>query len=303
MNLASRLLLPALLYVVVTSTVGAQSGDISAKNQDTESKTQLKMEANQILLKDAIAKLRDLDIKSYHSFLRESSRLLPPQCIEKPWSEINGHLVEMGLPTMESWENGSAIHRYYRLKSDAVTFPGCRSTDVWLLLSARNSDEPNYPVKPGAVYKADVAIVSTIDTAYQQLIDAKPYPADSVLDTVLRSDEVRRVGATWPIIHRVYLHYGYIANRWSEHNPNGFHLNIEFVASLREEIAGKRINFFVPSGLDRMRTHLGKELADPTFVASDTIGEVQSGGGNEWWHGESHVIETNRKKYLNSHGK
>lgn len=72
MNLASRLLLPSILYVVVTSTVGAQSGDISAKNQDTESKTQLKLEAKQVLLKDAIAKLRDLDIKSYHSFLRGS---------------------------------------------------------------------------------------------------------------------------------------------------------------------------------------------------------------------------------------
>ncbi len=261
------------------------------------------MEAKRNPLDDAITKLRDLDVKSYHSFLRESSRLLPQQCLEKPWSEINGHFVELGLQTMESWENGSAIHRYYKLKNNAISFPGCRSTDLWLLLSARNTDEPNYPVKPGSVYKADVAIVSTINTSYQELIDAKPYPADSVLDTVLRSDEVRPVGATWPIVHRVYLHYGYIEDRWSEHNPNGFHVTVEFVASLEEEIAGKRINFSVPSGLDPMRTHLGEELADATFVASDTIGDVCSRGGNEWWQGEPHVIETNRKKYLSSHGK
>ncbi|MFN7841142.1 MAG: hypothetical protein ACK5YR_18360 [Pirellula sp.] len=303
MNLASRLFVASILCVVLTSTVGAQSRDSSAKNQATESKTQLKMEANQNSLDDAIAKLRDLGGKSYHSFLRESYRLLPPQCLEKPWSEINEHFVEMGLSTMESWENGSAIHRYYRLKSNAISFPGCRSTDLWLLLSARNTDEPNYAVKPGSVYKADVAIVSTINTSYQELIEAKPYPANSVLDTVLRSDEVSSVGATWPIVHRVYIHYGYIANRWLEHNPNGFHVTIEFVASLKEKIAGKRINFFVPSGLDPMRTHLGEELADPTFVASDTLGDVQSGGGGEWWHGEPHVIETNRKKYLNTHSK
>ena len=303
MNLSSRLLLPSILHILLPSTVGAQSGDICTNSQEPTSRIQLKMEAKPNPLDDALAKLRGLDVKSYHSFLRESSRLLPPQCLDKPWSEINGHFVALGLPTMKTWENGSAIHRYYKLKDNAISFPGCRSTDLWLLLSAKNTDEPNCPVKPGSVYRSNVAIVSTIGTSYKELIDSKPYPADSVLDTILSSEEVRLVGATWPIVHRVYLHYGYIANRWSEYNPNGFHVTVEFVASLDDEIAGKQIDFSVPSGLDPMQTHLGEELTDAKFVASDTIGDVESGGGNEWWHGEPHIIEANRKKYLNSHGK
>ncbi len=303
MNLSSRFLLLPILVLTYASLVAAQSGDITPKKQNPDSSSQPKMERKQDLLDDAVAQVCQLNVKRYHLLLRESSRLLPPQCLKKPWSEINGHFVDLRLPAMESWENGDAIHRYYLLKKNVIAFSGCSSTDLWILLSAMNSDRPNYPVKPGAVYAADVAIVSTVSTSYHELIDTKPYPADSVLDTVLKSDDVKSIGATWPIVHRIYVHYGYIANRWSEHNPNGFHVTVEFVTSLDQEVAGKRINFTVPSGLDPLRTLSGQELVDAAFVSSDTLGAVESGGGNEWWHGEPHVVEANRKKYLKSNGK
>ena len=149
-----------------------------------------------------------------------------------------------------------------KLKNNTFTFPGCDSTELWILLSAMNSDRPNYPVKPGAVFAADVAIVSTINTSYQKLIDAKPFPTDSVLDIVLKTDDVKSVGAIWPIVHRIYVHYGYIANRWSENNPNGFHITVEFVASRDSEIAGKR-NYFSgsPVGLIPCERILDRNLS------------------------------------------
>ena len=85
---------------------------------------------------------------------------------------------------------------------------------------------------------------------------------------------------------------------YSEYDPSGFHVVVEFTASLEERIAGKREFFTVTSGLDPLQSRYGKKKFSPGFKSQDTLGGVTGRGASEWWHGDQETIESNKRKYL-----
>lgn len=238
-------------------------------------------------LENALDQLSKIPTDSYHRFLRSSSLVVPPVCVGKTWAAVTGFLDK--THSMEAWENGSAIHNYYQLQENAIELSDRHSLDLWLLLSASPSRK---------IYAGDVALVSILNTNYSGVIDGAPYPVGSVLDRVLRADDVKEVGKSWPYLKRILVHYGHLQDRWMEYNPSGFHVTVEFCASLTDEIAGKRMYFYVPSGLDPLQSYSGEIMPNSEFTESDTLGDITSGGGNEWWHGEPDIVDINKKKYL-----
>jgi len=239
-----------------------------------------------------------LKADSYHVLLREAAILAPPVLKNQEWAEIQKLMKENPFAPIEAWENGDAVHSYHILQSKAFTFPNGHSLDLYLLLSAPNLDRPRQPARPGKPYRADVALVADFNAPYSQVIGEKRYPKGSIIDAILASVKVKQVGEVWPLLKRIYVHYGYIDSRWASHNPSGFHVSVEFTASTKEEIAGKKMYFNVASGLDPLQSLEGKETLLKNFRPQDTLDGIREGGGNEWWHGNSEAVEANKRKYL-----
>lgn len=253
-------------------------------------------------LTDVLRKVRNVKSDSYHRFLRKISLLVPPRCVGQQWNTVTKIMEQHRFPVVESWDNGDAAHCYYLVKKKAFQFSNGHSLDLHILLtvllSAENADRPNLPARPGKIYAADTALVADINAPYADLVAQERYPKGSILDTVLRLDKVKAVGSTWPLLKKVYVHYGYLFDRWVEHSPSGFHVTVEFSASINEKVGGKKMYFFVPSGLDPLRSPNSQEELLDGFTAKDTLGGIRSGGGNEWWYGAPDVVEANQKKYL-----
>jgi hypothetical protein len=198
----------------------------------------------------------------------------------------------------ESWANGDAVHSYHLVKKGAFRLSKKESLDLWLLLSAPNLHQPKGPARPGKLYRADVALVADLNAPYSQVAAEKKFPKGSVLDVVLRLKGAREIGEVWPILRKVYVHYGCIGNRWEEYNPSGFHVCVEFAVSRKKEFAGKTVYFYIPSGLDPLESWDGKKKGLGGFKPQDALGEITIGGGNEWWQGDDKTVEANKRKYL-----
>jgi hypothetical protein len=235
---------------------------------------------------------------SYHLELRDASLKYPPLYVDRDWATVTQELDEKKLAVVESWDNGSAIHRYYLLEEGAFHLANGQAFDLVLQVSASNTEEGRLPVKPAKVYSANAALVANVNMPYRHLLKEEWIQSGTVLDVVLRSDEVKQKGERWPWVRRVSVYYGYIFDRWMETSPSGFFVTVEFAASLAQEVGGMKLYFNVPSGLDPWRSSDAKRVDDSSFVAKDTLGELQHGGANEWWQGEPDVIRENQIKFL-----
>ena len=106
---------------------------------------------------------------------------------------------------------------------------------------------------------------------YAKVVQDRGYPEGSILDAFLTSEKLKEEGGIWPILNSISVHYGYIDDRWFEHNPSGFHIAVEFVASTKEEIGGNQMYFYAASGLDPLQSSDGKVKVLDGFKAQDTI--------------------------------
>ena len=273
-----------LIAAVLPGCGGREVVEPNAKQTAHRDLTEPPEDASPTTLDAALAKVCDLESESYHIFLREASQLVPPFCVDQSWSTITGVIDKQEFPVIEAWENGDAIHRYYLAKKHAYSFPNGNALDLYLLLSANNLDRPKQPVRRARVYVADVALVAELNAPYADIVAQDGYSKGSILDVMLNSPTVKAEGSRWPILSRIYVHYGIIADRWVEYEASGFQVTVEFTASLNEKIGGKRAYFYIPSGLDPLRSWDGEELMEG-FTPADTLGEIQEGGSNEWWSG------------------
>jgi hypothetical protein len=247
---------------------------------------------------DAIQKALKLKADSYQVLLRDFSRIVPPVLRGQEWTDMQTLMRKNSFATVEAWENGDAVHSYHLLKKNAVELPRGFSLDLYLLLSAPNLDRPKGPARPGKLYAADVALIADFNEPYPTIIGEERYAKGSVLDVILGTEQVKAVGEVWPLLKKVYVFYGYIDDRWSEQNPSGFHVCVEFTASATQQIAGKKLDFSVASGLDPWRSRDGKKVLRQGFKSQDTLGDVSIRGGNEWWYGDNAAVEANKRKYL-----
>ncbi len=249
-------------------------------------------------MSDALEAILNLKSASYHVMLREASLLAPPILQGREWAEVLKLLEDRSFATVEGWENGDYVHSDHLLRRGAVTFANGHSLDLDLLLSAPIHKGLMGLSHRGRLDRPDVALVANISAPYPQVISEQRYPRGSVLDLVLHSERVKEAGEEWPLLKKVSVHYGYIDNRYVEHNPSGFHVCVEFTASATERIAGKRMYFYVPSGLDPLQSRDGNEKLIDGFNPQDTVCDIISGGGNEWWHGTPGTVEVNQRRFL-----
>ena len=247
---------------------------------------------------DTFRDVRKIERKSFRHFLREASILVPPKCEGRPWSTVTAAMDGHQFPVVASWKNGDATHRYYQVERDAFKFPNGRSLDLCVLLSANNSKAPETENDPGNVYSADAALVADINSPYADVVLQKWYPQGTVLDLVLGTDEVQDVGLEWPLLKRISVSYGPLPDRWMEYYPSGYDVIVEFTATVDEKVAGKKMYFRIPSGLDPRKNRQGMPAPDERFVAEDTLGPVAGHGSGEWWAGTPEVVAANKKKYL-----
>jgi hypothetical protein len=268
-NITKTIQLVATLLIVgiYGSRVPAQttSGKPTADHQD---------------IANALSNVRALKTKSYHHFLREAAKILPPTCVGRDWSNITSLLAQRECPLVESWNNGN--RRYHLVQKDVFSFPRGQSLDAFLWLSSDSDIPARFQADSRRVFEANIVLAANFNVAYQDLIDRDPFPRGSVLDVVLRSQDVQREGSRWPLVKTVFVQYGTSIYRGG--SVSGFDVTVELTASAEKKIGSKKMDFFVRSGLD----------------PRDSLGEIAGQGGNEWWHGDAAVIEANKRKYLNA---
>src|SRR5439155_2061701 len=190
------------------------------------------------------------------------------------WAEVQKLMRERAFAAVKAWENGDSVHGYYMLKRKAFAFANGHSLDLYLLLSAPNLDRPKLPARPGRLYRADVALAAEINAPYPQVNGQKRFPKGSVLDVIMSCETVREVGDIWPLLRSIIVHYGYVGKKGIDYNPSGFHVYLEFTATVKEDVAGKMMYFDVPSGLDPLQSWDGRKKLLKDFTSQDTLGEI-----------------------------
>jgi hypothetical protein len=225
----------------------------------------------------------------YHRFLREASLIVPPLLLDRDFDEVQGLLTRQGFPLVKSSERGSELDARFLLKKSFFSSSPQPSLDLYLLLSA---------APPRKVKKAEIALIIDFGNAFDEAVQNLPVPNDTVLNEVLRKDQVKKAGSEWPILEDIQISYSYHGKRHDEYNPSGFNVQVKFAAWLTEKIAEKRMYFFMESELDPLRTRTGKTDPNRRFTPLDSFGEVEGGGSNEWWKGDKETMERNKKKYL-----
>jgi len=237
---------------------------------------------------DALASVRQLKAKSYHILLRDAAQIFPPTCVGKPWADVTSAVEGRMCPLIETRDNGDHLQHFYLAEQRAVSFPNGRSFDAYVWLSGKNADGHGRPSRPEKVSQAKILLVDNTNADYEVLIKQDRYPRGTILDAVLRSPEVRQEGLRWPILKRVLVHYGPYISRYGV--SHGFHVTVQFTASLEEEIGEKRMYFFAGSGLAPGGDDVDGADGD---ASQDTLSDVFGGGANEWWRGTA-----NKEEYL-----
>lgn len=293
---SSKTIACVLLFCVLC---GIKPGQIAAQREPA---LEPKPAASQEMSK-AIEQVLKLEIDSYQVFLRESMLLAAPRFKGQEWADAQESMKTNEFEVVKEWANGDTVHSIHLLKKDAIVFPGGASLDLQLHLSAGNLNRGRLPAKPGKLYAARVMLVSDIRKPYEQILEEQPYPNNTVLDVLVRSNEMKRDGETWPIVKEISVHYGYLESWYTAYNPSGFFVTVEYVASTDEEIGGKTWYFHIVSGLDPPRDRNGNAEAEQEgekeFTPRDMVyKQIMKRGGSEWWRGDSETIEANKRKYL-----
>ncbi len=239
-----------------------------------------KRAADRRAVSEALTKVRELKTASYHEFLRKASQIFPPVCVGRDWSHVSTLIEKQMCPIVESWDGGK--RRYYLLKKRAFSFDNGHSLDAYIWLSANNFVSSEGQARSLRVFEADIVLGATINISYTELMKQQRFPRNSVLDVVLRSKEVKREGKRRPFVKNVFVNYGSILERWIGVKVSGFDVTVEFAASREDDAGGKRMYFFVRSGLDPVVPQDDKDVASKDFAPKDTLGEVVGYGSNEW---------------------
>jgi hypothetical protein len=243
---------------------------------------------------DALSKVREVKVESYHRYLREASLIFPPAC-KGPFDDVNAAIEKLACPIVESWDNGDIMHRYYLAQKKIVSFDNGGSLDAYIHLSARNQDRSQRTFRPGNVFEVAIMLADEINADYEDVIKQGRYPEGSVLDVVMHAEEVRKEGSRWPILKKVLVNYGTALVRPPIGSYRGFDVSVEFTASNEQNIGGKKVYLFVASGLDPPKD--GKRESR-RVKPQDILGPARGFGANEWWHGTPDEVEANQKKYL-----
>src|SRR5262245_11639972 len=127
----SSLVLSVILTEAVSTVVGAAEGD--------------DMNARRKAMTEVIQHVGDIPKHTIHQWLRDASRLLGKNFQGVPFGEAVKLADDLKLPLIEGWENGSAIHRRYKLADSAFALGDSKTADAYLFFSSRNKTEAGNP--------------------------------------------------------------------------------------------------------------------------------------------------------------
>lgn len=235
--------------------------------------------------------------ETIHQWLRDAYRLLGKNFEGVPFWEAVKVAEALMLPLIDGWENGTAIHRRFKLINSVFELGGGKTADAYLFFSSMNQKDAQIPIVATDIYKASIGLLVDIDVPYETVLEQNVFSASSALRRALDLKEVKTSGGLWPYLKRITVSYDLLFNRWLEKHPSGFDVDIEFTASLEKDIGYKSISCSIPSGLDPLRDFEGKPTKEE-HKAVDTLGEPRIYGGVEGWYGEGEEIVANKASYL-----
>lgn len=244
-----------------------------------------------------IGQVGDIPKETIHQWLRDAHRLLGKNFEGVPFWEVVKVAEDLKLPLIEGWENGTAIHRRFKLADSVFELGSGKSADAYLFFSSMNRKDAQMPFVATDIYNASIGLLIDVGMPYEAVIERGVFPANSALRRSLDLDEVAKSGGLWPYLKRMTVSYDILFNRWLEEHPSGFHLDIEFAASLKKKIGSKRISCSILSGLDPPQDFYGKPT-EKKHKPKDSLGEPRTHGGSEGWHGEDDEIAANKAAYL-----
>jgi hypothetical protein len=247
------------------------------------------------LAKD-VQELLQRNISSFHVLLRDLSLTVGPRCVGRPWTTVAKELDNQGFRVTDTWENGSAINCHYLIKTNAFVTPAGYPMDLYLMLQAENLDFATPTQHAGRVISAAATLVANVRLPFAALAAQARFPKGSVMDRALAIQEVKEVGASWPLVRRVYASYDFLFDRWAEHSPSGFRVTVEFETD-PEDIGVKTLTYIFVSGLDPPKSKTGGPVV-ATFMPKDSLGDATQTGNNESWRGDDKTIEEAKAKYL-----
>lgn len=282
MKISARTTSILMLGFFPASVIGAEDGD---------------KDARQKAMKGVVEQVVDIPKVSIHQWLRDAYRLLGKNFEGVPFEEAVKVAEDLKLPLIEGWENGTAIHRRFKLADSVFELGDGRTADAYLFFSSRNQTDAQIPFVATDIYNASIGLTVDVGMPYEAVLERGVFPPKSALRRALDLEEVATSGESWPHLKRLTISYGILFNRWLEEHPSGFDIEVEFAASLKKEIGYKLISCTVTSGLDPLRD-LDGNPTEENHRPIDSLGDLRSYGGGEGWHGEDHEIEANKAAYL-----
>lgn len=220
----------------------------------------------------------------FQRFLCWTSHGIRRWSVDRAWSEIQGP---------GDWSTGHAQlleileHQHTTRHRDIISPIGWIGRDglrhEWFYEFEVDRRDPAKVLgaKPGFVMVAKSGLSAAPNERYAKFMKREVYPKDSVLDLVLRRDEVKAAAKKAPVLKRVEVSYDVLRDHNLEQQPQGFSVVVDLVDSLKSEDVGRRLHFFVPSGLDSPLGVDGQPV-ERDYLPEDTLGEVRYLGGSEW---------------------
>ena len=218
----------------------------------------------------------------YHELLRSAAHLARKEIRLRTLSEISSSLASLGHRTLNYHGGGDSEFTEFEIASKLnVRGVNC-SHDLTLQIHSWGESPQHESMRSGAVYRANFAIVSNVESPLSDLLTKPPYEFDTVGCRMLRSDMLRNENSEWPILNKIGIFYEYYANHHRDSNPFVFQGEFDFSSHAKDPIAKKHFCLRVESGLDPWCSHNGEwhEYTNPDKLG--VVGFVGSRQTGKW---------------------
>jgi hypothetical protein len=204
-------------------------------------------------------------------FLRDAAQGLRERCKDREWADIQTTLEAQGFRLLDSHKGQYWTSWRYLAREGELVVSGLR-LDLELELETSPETSKDAPTK---------TVLRRASAAYRWkgTAEVRGLRATEGLFNLL----LERLRGSYLIVEELEIEHQLLGDRWTEFNPWGFCV----VARLtdRERSAGTTLIFRVPSGLDPLQDHQGRN-APGAFTPADTLGAWNSLGGSTWTSGK-----------------
>jgi len=244
-------------------------------------------------VKDTVDALLENRSITYHEMLWKISEYLQPRFIDRSWPKVEAALEKQGFNLLSKSESKEVYEFYYLIRKNAFKSNGSYKHNLYIYFETAKQGGSG-KTSPGRIMEVRPGLTSDVDTVFDKVIEQKRYPADSAVDTILKTDELKATAKQFPIVKSIAVEYGPIYDS-EDYIPDGFHVLVKLEVT-ESNIGGKSLYFTIESKLSSPKDSYGKSLlAD--FVSKDVLGKYKCWPGSEWWKGDEETVKKNKEKY------